>query len=200
MNLNDRDKRALILLVASLAVFFLVYLATGSSSNSGGTSVVQPVESVDRVQKRLEALRKQAATLPAKEEIYKKVSAELADREKGLIQADTAAQAQARLVQILREVAKNQTPPLEIRQTELGQARSFGEFYGEVPVSITLDCRTDQLVNYMAYLSAQPELIATEEIRFASGNAKTKSIPIRLTVTGIVPRKLVPQKKGAMAF
>ena len=198
MNLNDRDKRALILLAASLAVFFLVYLLTGSREN--GSKVVQPVESVDRVQKHLDQLRKQAATLPAKEEIYKKVSAELNDREKGLLQADTAAQAQARLVQILREVAKNQSPPLEIRQTELGQPRPFGEFYGEVPVSIMLDCRTDQLVNYMAYLSAQPELIATEEIRFAAANAKTKSIPIRLTVTGIVPRKLVPQKKGTVAF
>ena len=198
MNLTDRDKRALILLGASVAVFVIIYLATGLGDS--GTKVVAPVESVERVQKRLELLRKQAATLPAKEEIYKKVAGELADREKGLIQADTAAQAQARLIQILREVAKNQNPPLEIRQTELGQARSFGDFYGEVPVSITLECRTDQLVNFMAYLSAQPELIATEEIRFGSGNPKTKSIPIRLTVTGIVPRKLVPQKKGTIAF
>lgn len=197
MNLNDRDKRALIVLAAGLAVFLIVYLATGSSSS--GTSVVRPVESVDRVQKQLQTMRKMAATLPARQEIQKKVAAELAEREKGLIQADTAAQAQARVLQILREVAKNQNPPIEIRQTELGQARAFGDFYGQVPVSITLDCRTDQLVNFMAYLSVQPELIATEEIRFAAANPKTKSIPIRLTVTGLVPRKLVPEKK-AVAF
>lgn len=198
MNLSDRDRRALIFLGAGLVLFFIVYFATGSRDSAG--SVVQPVESVERVQKNLDVLRKEAATLKAKEEIYKKVSAELADREKGLLQADTAAQAQARLVQILREVAKNQNPALEIRSTELGRARSFGDAYGEVPVSITLDCRTDQLVNFMAYLSAQPELIATEEIRFAPGNPKTKSIPIRLTVTGIVPRKLVPQEKGTLTF
>lgn len=198
MNLNDRDKRALVILAAGLAVFFIIYLATGSSGSS--TRVVQPVESVERAQKQLETLRKTAATLPARQEIHKKVATELADREKGLIQADTAAQAQARVVQILREVAKNQNPPIEIRQTELGQARSFGDSYGQVPVSITLDCRTDQLVNFMAYLSVQPELIATEEIRFAAGNPKTKSIPVRLTVTGIVPRRLVPERKGTVAF
>ena len=198
MNLNERDKRALIVLAAGLAVFFIVYLAVGSSDS--GTRVVQPVQSVERVQKQLETLRKTAATLPARQEIHKKVAAELADREKGLIQADTAAQAQARVVQILREVAKNQSPPLEIRQTELGQARSFGDSYGQVPVSITLDCRTDQLVNFMAYLTAQPELIATDEIRFAAGNPKTKMIPIRLTVAGIVPRRLVPERKGMTAF
>lgn len=197
MNLSERDKRALILLAAGLGLFFIVYFAIGSSGNTG---VVKPVESVERVQKQLDALRKTAATLPAKQEIHKKVTAELADREKGLLLADTAAQAQARLLQILREVAKNQSPPLEIRQTELGQARSFGDAYGEVPVSITLDCRTDQLVNYMAYLSAQPELIATQEIRFANGNPKTKTIPIRLTVTGIVPRKLVPARKEMTSF
>lgn len=198
MNLNDRDKRALIVLAVGLAVFLIVYLATRSGNTSAG--VVQPVESVERLQRQLDTLRKTAATLPAKQEIYKKVSAELAEREKGLLVADTAAQAQARLVQILREVAKNQTPPLDIRQTELGAARHFGDAYGEVPVSITMDCTTVQLVNFMAFLSAQPELIATEEIRFAAGNPKTKLVPVRLTVTGIVPRRLVPEKKGTAAF
>lgn len=198
MNINERDKRALILLGAALIVFLIVMLATRSSDSS--VRIVQPAESVARVEKQLDMLRKQAATLPARQEAYQQVSTELTEREKGLIQADTAAQAQARLLQILREVARNQTPPLEIRQIELGQARPFGQFYGEVPVSITLECRTDQLVNFMAFLSAQPELIATEEIRFGSGNPKTKVVPVRLTVTGMVPRKLVPEKKANTLF
>ena len=197
MNLSDRDKRALVLLGAGLLVFAIVMLAT-RSSDSG--KVVQPTESIARVEKRLDLIRKTAATLPAREQIYKQVAGELSQREKGLLQADTAAQAQARLVQIVREVAKNQNPPLDIRQTELGPARPFGEYYGEVPVSITMDCRTDQLVNFMAFLSAQPELIATDEIRFAPGNPKTKVTPVRLTVMGIVPRKLVPEKKGTTLF
>ena len=197
MNLTDRDRRALIILGAGLAVFFIVYLATRSSDS---TKVVQPVESIEHMQKQLDAQRRAAAKLPATEEIYKKVSAELTDREKGLIIADTAAQAQARLVQILREVARNQQPSLDIRQTELGQARPFGDAYGAVQVSITMDCNTPQLVNFMAFLSAQPELIATEEIRFATAQPKTKMVPVRLTVTGIVPRKLVPEKKGATSF
>lgn len=198
MNLSDRDRRALAVLAAGLVVFLVFYLAT-RTSDSGG-KVVEPIQSVERAQKQLEIYRKAAATLPAKQEIYKKVTAELAEREKGLLVADTAAQAQARLLQILRELAKNQTPPIEIRQTELGQAKLFGDAYGEVGVSITMDCNTEQLVNFMAFLSAQPELIATEEIRFAAGNAKTKVVPVRLTVNGIVPRRLVPSKKGTSTF
>ena len=198
MNLGERDKRALILLGVGLAVFFIVFLAT-RSNDSGGT-VVQPIESVDRLRKQLDRQRQIAATLPAKQEIYKKVSNELAEREKGLLAGDTAAQAQARLVQILNEVARNQTPQLEIRQTELGQPRRFSDAYGEVPVSITMDCRTDQLVNFMAFLSVQPELIATEQVSFAASNAKTKMMPVRLTVTGLVPSKLVPEKKASTSF
>jgi len=198
VNLNERDKRALMLLGAAVVVFAIVMFATRSGDSSA--KVVEPVQSVARLEKQLDTLRKNAATLPARQEVYKQVTNELADREKGLLQADTAAQAQARLVQILREVARNQNPPLDIRQTELGQPRPFGQFYGEVPVSITMDCRTDQLVNFMAFLSAQPELIATEEIRFASGNPKTKVVPVRLTVTGIVARKLVPEKKATTLF
>jgi len=198
VNLTDRDKRALILLAVAAVVFGAVMFATRSSDSS--VKIVEPIQSVAHAEKQLDILRRTAATLPARQEVHKQVLNELADREKGLIQADTAAQAQARLVQILREVARNQNPPLDIRQTELGQPRPFGQFYGEVPVSITMDCRTDQLVNFMAFLSAQPELIATEEIRFASGNPKTKVVPVRLTVTGIVARKLVPEKKATSLF
>ena len=41
MNLTERDRRALILLAASLAVFLIFYLVTGSGSS---TKLVQPVE------------------------------------------------------------------------------------------------------------------------------------------------------------
>jgi len=37
-----------------------------------------------------------------------------------------------------------------------------------VSVSVTATCRIDELVNFLAALSAQPELAATEEIRFGT--------------------------------
>lgn len=198
MTISDRDRRALSILAVAVLLVAVYWLMTSPSGSS--TKVVQPVESAARLEKRLDTLRREAATVPAKEAILKQVSAELAQREKGLIQADTAAQAQARLVEILKEIAKNQQPPLDVRQIELGQVRAFGDSYGEVPVSITIDCRTDQLVNFMAFLSAQPELIATEEIRFGFANQKMKTMPVRLTISGMVPRRLVPEKKASTAF
>ncbi len=159
-----------------------------------------PVDSIDRTQKRLAMLRRQAATLPGKEAVLQQVSLELAEREKGLIAGDTAEQAQAQLLQVIKRVAQQQVPPLDLGQVELGRPRPFGTAYGQVSVSITVTCRIDELVNFLAALSAQPELAATEEIRFGSSNAKQKTMTIRLTMSGLVARRLVPVRKGLGEF
>ncbi|HTS46917.1 MAG TPA: type II secretion system protein GspM [Bryobacteraceae bacterium] len=194
MKLTDRDKRALRLLIAAVAIAFLYWIATRSSGTT--TSVAAPVDSVERSEKRLTALRTALATVDGKEAVMKQAAAELADREKGLLPGDTANQAQAQLLQIINRVAKEQNPPIEIRQTEFAQPRSFGDAYGLVTVAVSLDCRTDELLNLVAGLSQQPELIATEELRTGAANAKSKSMSTRLAISGIVPRKLVPEKKG----
>jgi hypothetical protein len=198
MTLTDRDRRALVILGVALVVGGLLYWYSNSSpsSSSGSAKLAAPVDSVDRAQKRLAYLRRQAATLDGKETLLKQASLELAGREKGLIPGDTAEQAQAQLLQIIKRVAQQQTPPLEMGQVELGRPRSYGTSYGRVSVSITLTCRIDELVNFLAALSTQPELTATEEIRFGTSHPKQKTMPVRLTVTGLVARRLVPERKG----
>jgi hypothetical protein len=199
VTLQDRDKRALLILAVALPLGVLIYWVTGSSS-SGSAKVVAPSESVERDEKRIAVLRTALATVDGKQAVLKQVSTELAEREKGLIPGDTAEQAQAQLLQILRRLAKAQTPSLDIRPSELGQQRSYGESYAKVTVSVSLDCRIDDLLNLLAALSAQPEIIATDEIRCAAANPKSKSMPVRLTVSGLVPRRLVPEKKGIPAL
>jgi hypothetical protein len=195
MTVQQRDKRALMIL-GGVLVLSAIYWVAGSSPTGSSAKAVAPVETVDHVEKGLANLRARAAALPAKEALLKQASAELAEREKGLIPGDTADQAQAQLLQVLKRVAKVQTPPLEIRQVELGQPRSYGNAYGQVTVSVTIDCRIDELVNLLATLSAQPETIATDEVRFGMANAKQKTMPVRLTVSGIVAQRLAPQRKG----
>jgi hypothetical protein len=128
--------------------------------------------------------------------VLKQASVELGEREKGLIAGDTAEQAQAQLLQVIKRVAMQQTPPVEMGQVELGRPRSYGSAYGQVSVSITLTCGIDQLVNFLAALGAQPELTATEEIRFGASHPKSKTMPVRLTVSGLVAKRLIPQQKG----
>jgi Type II secretion system (T2SS), protein M subtype b len=197
MTLSDRDRRALVILgVALLAGGLIYWFSNSSPSTSNEPAKSAPVDTIDRAQKRLAMLRKQAATLPGKQAVLKQASLELGEREKGLIPGDTADQAQAQLVQVIKRVAAQQTPPLEMGQVELGRPRLYGSAYGLVSVSITLTCRIEELVNFLAALGAQPELTATEEIRFGASHPKQKTMPVRLTVTGLVARRLIPQQKG----
>jgi hypothetical protein len=203
MTLTERDRRALVILGCALVAGGLLYWysnSSPSSSGSGSAKISAPVDSIDRTQKRLAMLRRQAATLPGKQAVLQQVSLELAEREKGLISGDTAEQAQAQLLQVIKRVAQQQTPPLDLGQVELGRPRPFGTAYGQVSVSITVTCRIEELLNFLAALSAQPELAATEEIRFGTSNAKQKTMPIRLTISGLVARRLVPVRKGLGEF
>ncbi len=195
MTLQPRDRKALMLLGAGLLVWAVIYYSTSGSSTS--TQAVVPATSTASAEKRLAKMREIAASVPQKEEALKKASADLADREKGLIRADTAPQAQAQIVQILRRLAAAEAPPIDIRATELGGITPLGDAYGSANVSVQLECRVDQLVNFLASIGGLPELISTNDIRVTSNNAKEKTIQVRLTVSGVVPRKLVPEKKGS---
>jgi hypothetical protein len=193
MKFEARHRRALpflaLLLIAGLAVRFWPESSTPVVAATG-------VDDIAAAQRRLARLREIAATVPEREEILKKVNAELATREKGLIVADTAAQAQAQLIQIIRTVGRAENPPVEIRNTESFGLRPLGDAYGEATVSVQIECRIDQLVNMLAGLAARPELVSTSDLRVTSTNAKEKTIGVHLTVAGVVPRKLVPEKRS----
>ena len=197
MNITDRDKRALLILGICVLLVLLFRVMT---SDNGPTVVSATVESIPLAEKRLARLRQMAAAVPAREEILKTVNAELVEREAGLIQADTASQAQARLIQIVRAVGREQSPPVDLRNVEIGSVRSLGQDYGEILVSVSVDCHIEQLVNLLSDLTKQKELIATSEIRVGTAHQKEKTMPVRLTISGVVARKLVPDKKGVTPF
>lgn len=193
MTLSSRDRRALLLLGAASAFSLAVWRwpeSTGTASKAATAADVPLAE------KRLARLRQLAATVPAREEALKQALADLSRREKGIVQADTAAQAQAQVLQVVRRLARAQAPPLELAGVEMGPARPLGDDYGEVLVSVAFSARIDQLVNLLADITAQPELLATEELRLGGAGNKQKTMTVRLTVSGLVPRKLIPEKRG----
>ncbi len=193
MTITDRDRKALQLLAGALVLLGVAYFwPDGSAVENGPLAADSPA----LVEQRLERVRRLMLQVPDKEAALKAAQADLAAREKGLLQADTAPQAQAQLFQILRRVGRSLPQPVEIRANEIGQAKSFGDDYGEVSVSISLECGIEQLVNFLAELGAQPELLATTDLRLGAAREKDKILPVRLTVSGVVPRKLIPEKKG----
>jgi hypothetical protein len=192
VKLQQRDRRALLILAAAV----VVVLAVRYGLPKDETPAVAPaLDSIPAAERRLARLRKIAAEAPALEEAEKALAAQLAQREKGMIQAETSAQAQAQLVTIVRRIAGAQQPPIEIRTPEVGQTRPLGADYAEVSVPVAFTCRIEQLVNLLADLTHQPEWLATSALRITPADAKEKTLNVRLTVSAAAPRKLVPEKR-----
>jgi hypothetical protein len=189
------DRRTqLTLIVGVLVVLALRFGVYGDK----GANVVAPAGSIPVAEKRLERLRQVAATVPGKETVLKQVTAELSTREKGILQTETAAQAQAQLLEVIRRIAS--ANGIDARGAEELRVRPLANDYGEVLVAVTFSCAIEQLVNFLAALANEPEVLATNEMHISSANTKQKTIQVRLSLSGVVPKKLVPEKKGVAAF
>jgi hypothetical protein len=149
-------------------------------------------------EKKLIKLRQLAATVPGKEALLKQANAQLTSKEVGVIQAETAQQAQAQLLQVIRTLGK--TEGIDARGGEFGPVKPLGADYGEVSVSVAFDCRIEQLVNFLADLTSEKALLATSDVRINSTNTKEKTLNVRLSLSGVIPRKLVPEQKGPSLF
>lgn len=187
-----RDRRALILLGIAVAAVFVFRAATSDSASNA--KVVAPTEPLDTAELRLRRLRQSMARVPGKKDLLKQASAELADREKGLIDADTVNQAQAQVLESVRRSAK--TVGMEIRNVEFLPIKPYGDSYGEIGVVISAECGAEQLVDLMGEIAKQPQLLATSDLRVSTGNPKQKTVNVRLVVSGLVPRKFLPEKKA----
>jgi hypothetical protein len=95
------------------------------------------------------------------------------------------------LLQTLKDAASERQPPLELKQIELPAPRLFSDAYGEVAVSVSIQCGIDELLNLVAELTANPQIIATDDISLVTANQDLKTLQVRLTVTGLVHRTLI---------
>jgi hypothetical protein len=199
MKLSQRDRRALLI----LGVAIVVWLAANRlwRAPAGAAPVVSAADSISMAEKRLARVRQLAASVPGKEQVLKQAQAELSAREKGVIQAATAAQAQAQVLEALRRIAGAQSPALELGAVDMSrEVRALSPDYGEVSVTVPFTCTIDALVNYLADVANAPEALATSDLRVAPADAKQKTVNVRLTVSAVVPQRLVPEKRGFTSF
>ena len=190
----DRKKLAILLVGVALLVFRLATLFRDTPA-----PVVASAESIPMAERRLERMRKLAATVPGEEAVLKQARAELAVREAGILKADTAAQAGAQLLDVIRRAAM--ANGIDARGAEeVNRVKPLANDYGEVSVTVTFICGIEQLVNFLAGLANEPQILATNEINVSGGNDKNKNVQVRLSLSGVVPKKLVPERKGALPF
>ncbi len=195
MTTGTLDRRTLLVLVAGVLLVLVLRFVVMADKQP---QVVTAYDSVPLAEQRLAKLRAVVATAPGREKVAKQAAAELAVREKGMILADTAAQAQAQLLEIIRRVGKENG--IDVRGAEEMKVRPLADDYGEVVVAVSFTCRIEQFINFMTDLANRPELLASSDIRVTTGNPKEKTVLVRLGLSGVVPRKLVPEKKGPAAL
>jgi hypothetical protein len=197
MTISARDRRALVMLAAGLVAAAVLRFAFSDTPSAVVNGTTSNQDNTALAQQRLTRLRQMAATLPAREAIMKRTAADLADRERGIIQADTAAQAQAALLEIARRIGKDEM--IDVRGGDFGAPKPFGD-YGLVYATVTFECHVEQLVNFIADLAREPQLVVPSEERLTSANQKEKTMAVRMVLAGLVAKKLVPEKKGLAAF
>lgn len=194
MTLSVRDR--VIVLVAIGAVTAAILRLTSTTQVSPAAEVVSMNSA--QLRQRLALLRQTAAVLPAREAVLRQTASDLADRERGIIQAGTAAEAQSELLQTAVRLGK--ANGLDVRSSDFSAPKVFGD-YGIVYARVSFDCHIEQLLNFLADLTREPQLIVpSEEQMSATGNAKDKTMTVRVLLAGVVAKKLIPEKKALGAF
>jgi hypothetical protein len=197
VTISQRDRRALVLLVVTLVAGAVLRFVFSDSPTVSVVSANVGQDSTALARQRLIRLRATAATVPAREAAMKQTSADLAVRERGIIQADTAPQAQAALLEVVRRIGKSDM--IDVRGGEFGAPKPFGD-YGLVYATVTFECHIEELVNFLADLSRAQELAVPSEERIVSLNQKDKTMNVRMVMAGVVAKKLIPVKKGLAGF
>jgi hypothetical protein len=190
------DRRKLLVLVVGLVL--LVVVLVRQFRDTTPTPVVAAADSIPLAERRLEKLRQIASTVPGKETVLQQARTEMQSREAGILKADTAPQAQAQLMDVIRRVAS--ANGIDARGAEELRVRPLASDYGEVLVAVTFTCGIEQFVNFLAALANESQIIATDEVNVSGGTDKKKAVQVRLTLSGVVPKKLIPAKRTVGVF
>ncbi len=197
MTVGSLDKRTGFGLVAGVAaILILRFVVMGGDS---ATAAVAPSETVAQAEQRLQHVRQVAATVPGKEVVTKNAAATVATLEKGIFRAETESQAKAAILEMVNNVAK--ANGVQTRGLDESHSKPISADYGEITVTVSFASDIVQLVNLLAGLADQDQILATNGIRISGGTDKKKILQVRLSVSGLVPRKLLaPEKKGLAGF
>ncbi|HEX3743740.1 MAG TPA: type II secretion system protein GspM [Bryobacteraceae bacterium] len=197
--MNQLSRSRKITLFGTLGVMIASVLVRYGVVGGAQGQVVASRDSIPVARQRLEILRRKAATLPAKEAILKQVTTELHARETGIVQATTAEQARAHLVDVLHSAAVANGFDSQ-GSTQFPEPKALGKNYGQVSVGQNFTCRIDQFVNFLSAIANEPEILATDTVFVTPVRNKEKDITVRLTLSGVIPKSLVPEKKKGVSF
>jgi hypothetical protein len=81
---------------------------------------------------------------------------------------------------------------MNLRATDIGQVIA-AEDYAEVVLNVSVECQIEGLLNLLADITAQPELLSWRDLRIASTDAKTKRLSVNFYLMARAPKRLAPK-------
>jgi Tfp pilus assembly protein PilO len=193
VQLQSRDRRAVVLLLGALAIAALLQLdifKPAASSDASGSSL-------EAAEQRLLLAQVKARQLPLAEAELDAAKRQLEVLEQGLLKSESAALAQAEMRQLVGDLLAAEGITME--SSQFGTVQLDGEDYAQVPLNVNFQCGIEQFVNLMAAIANAPQLLATRRIQIAPENHATKSVRVQLTVAGLLPAARTPELKPKTA-
>ncbi len=185
---QSKDRRALAVLAAAV-VLFLLLQADVLLPRGGGSSLWSG--SVEAAEQRLMLAQAKTGRGPRVDARRESARKSLASLEQGLLTAEDAALADAEMRQLMGNLLT--TEGITMRGSSFGRKTLEGEDYAQAPLIVDFDCRIEQLVNLMAAMANAPQLLTTRRMLVRPGNQETKSITVRMTVSGYLPAARTPE-------
>jgi len=189
VQLQSRDRRALVLLLAALGIAVLLQLeifTPGAASDASGSAL-------GAAEQRLLRAQVKARQLPLAEAELDAAQRRLDILEQGLLKSESAALAQAEMRELVGDLLAAEGITLE--SSQFAAVQLDGEDYAHVPLNVNFQCGIEQFVNLMAAVANAPQLLATRRIRITPENPATKGVRVQLTVAGLLPVARTPELK-----
>ena len=193
MELQSRDRRALMILGIA-AILFLLLQADFVIPSGGGGAVVTNVKASED---NLLLAQTQARQKPEVDAEFKAVSAQQEALEEGLLSSETAALAQAEMRELVGSLLRS--VGIGMKASRFGTVRLEGDDYAQIPLIVDFSCTIERFVNLMADIANGETLLSSRNINISTENRETKSVKVQLTVSGYLPVSRTPElvKKGS---
>ena len=164
--LTHRDRIALTAGAAAVALFVVVKLAVFPLlDRSQGGSVEEKELTLRRSQRLVASSGVELADL---EEVQERVKT----LEAGLLEGSSSSLASAEWQRLIRELADSKG--IGLGSTELVRVQGAGPNYALVIGRVTLRCRLDQLVDFLAALATAPRILSVTRLRVTSVQGDTE--------------------------
>jgi len=198
-NLSSRDRRALALLAAAVALFLILdFGLLPLMDSAGGLGAALPLK-----EKTLRKYQRLAAILPEREAGWKEMQASLEEAEKRLLESKTGALASAEMQQLVKELMAGQgldpgsasfQPVRALRPVGAGTANDAA--YAAVPLALNFECRVEQLAAFLQAARESSRVLVVEQLGISQAAPRPdrpKAVSVRLVLHGVMRAETEPR-------